>query len=170
MKTWTAVIFCLFLFPWLVQSAEFYRWTDENGVSHVTDQPPATPAKNVKTYRFPKPPEPVTPESQAAGETSGVARESQPEGGQPAEKQQAQDDINQELEKARAEYEEAKSHETEYRRNFNDSYGYGRDRTFWRGKLEDIENKKQRLDNMESGSATGGGSSAPGTPEDQTPR
>jgi hypothetical protein len=169
MKTWTAVIFCLLLFPWGVQSAEFYRWTDENGVSHVTDQPPATPAKNVKTYRFQKPTEPVVPESKVVGETPGAAVERQPEGGQSAEKQQGQD-INQELEKARTEYEEAKSHETEYRRNFNDSYGYGRDRSYWRGKLEDIENKKQQLENLESGGAAGGGTSSPNPPKDQTPR
>ena len=176
MKTLAAVIFCLLLFPWAVQSAELYRWTDESGMTHVTDQPPPETAKNVKTYRSPKPPEPVIPESKSAGETPGSVVEVQSEsgagGGRLAPSQQEQDRA-QELEQARQEYEEAKSHETEYRRNFNDSYGYGKERAFWRGKLEDIEQKKQRVENLESsvsGGSAGGGTSSPMTPEDQTPK
>jgi hypothetical protein len=174
MKTLTVVIFCLLLFPWTVQSAEYYRWVDENGVSHVSDQPPPQTGKNVKTYRFKKPPEPVVPQTQAGGEASGIAGESPSEGGQPMEDQQGQD-RNQELEKARQEYEEAKSHETEYRRNFNDSYGYGKDRNYWRGKLDDIENKRQKLENLESGGvssdgASSGGVSSPGPAGDDTQR
>jgi hypothetical protein len=171
MKTWAAVIICLFLFPWSVQSAEFYRWTDENGVSHVTDQPPTETGKKVKTYRFQQPTKPVFPESQTPGEGPGVAVEGQSEGGQPAEDQQEQDsDRNKELEKARQEYEEAKSHETEYRRNFNDSYGYGKERNSWREKLEDIENKRQKLENLESGGSVGEETSTPHPQGDQTPR
>jgi hypothetical protein len=173
MKTWTVVIISLLLFPWAVQSAEFYRWTDEHGVSHVTDQPPPETGKNVKSYRFRKPAEPVSRESQDASETPGAVAEGQSsagsESGQPAENQLEQD-RNQELEKARQEYEEAKSHETEYRRNYNDSYGYGKDRKAWRGKLEDIENKRQKLESLESGGSSGGETASPNTPEDQTPR
>jgi len=150
MKTCIALILCIFLFPWLAQSAEYYRWTDENGVSHITDQPPAEKGKHIKTYRFKENTQPMVPASQAGeDETAGPSEKDQ------ASENQYEQDRNLELEKARQEYEEAKSHETEYRRNFNDSYGYGKDRQHWREKLQDIDNKKQKLDNLESGGSSG---------------
>ncbi|HPJ96119.1 MAG TPA: DUF4124 domain-containing protein [Syntrophales bacterium] len=150
MKTCITLILCVFLFPWPAQSAEYYRWTDESGVSHITDQPPVEKGKHIKVYRFKDNIQPMVPASQAGEDETTRSSEKD----QASENRQEQDrDL--ELEKARQEYEEAKSHETEYRRNFNDSYGYGRDRQHWREKLQDIDNKKQKLDNLESGGSAG---------------
>lgn len=165
MKTLAAVIFCLLLFPWVVQSAEFYRWVDENGVSHVTDQPPPETGKKVKTYRF----QPAAKQNVPESPTPGGITEGQSEGGQPAVAQQAQD-INQELEQARADYEEAKSHEAEIQLNYKKAYGSSWDRKFWRNKLEDIEQKRQRVENLERGINTGEDTSLPSTSENPEER
>ncbi len=150
MKTCITLILCVFLFPWPAQSAEYYRWTDESGVSHITDQPPVEKGKHIKVYRFKDNIQPMVPASQAGeDETTRSSEKDQ------ASENRQERDRDLELEQARQEYEEAKSHETEYRRNFNDSYGYGRDRQHWREKLQDIDNKKQKLDNLESGGSAG---------------
>lgn len=164
MKALLAVIFCLLLFPWAAQSSDLYRWTDESGVTHVTDQPPSETAKNVKTYRSAKPPEPVATEPKADGETSGAIAE-----GKPVPNQQGQD-INQELEQARADYEEAKSHEAEIQFNYKKAYGSSWDRKFWREKLDDIEKKRQRVENLEKGINAGEDKSLPSPSENPEER
>ncbi len=153
MKTWIALILCLFLFPWVAQSDEYYRWTDENGVSHITDQPPAE-AKNLKTYRFKSQVQPVAPETANKETTPSTVTESQPsETGTPQTS-------NPELEQTRAEYEELKANEESYRRNYNNAYGNKKERDYWRSRMNDVENKRQKLESLESGESSGGGSSA----------
>lgn len=149
MKTWIALILCLFLFPWLAHSAEYYRWTDENGVSHITDQPPAKAGKNLKTYRFKNQVQPVATETPAAEATPGAVTE-----GQPAETD-TPEASNPELEKTRTEYEELQSNEESYRRNYNSSYGNKKERDYWRDRLNDVENKRQKVESLESGESPG---------------
>jgi len=152
MKIWIALILCLFLFPWAVQSAEYYRWTDENGVSHITDQPPAK-AKQLKTYRFKNQAQPVAPDTANAETTPSTVTENQPS---ETETPQAS---NPELEQTRSEYEELKANEDNYRRNYNSSYGNKKERDYWRDRLNDVENKRQKLESLESGESSGEGSS-----------
>lgn len=54
MKTWicTGILGLFVLFPWTGQAADIYKWTDESGVVHVSDTPPAGSAgKKMKTIR-----------------------------------------------------------------------------------------------------------------------
>lgn len=153
MKTWIALILCLFLFPWVVQSAEYYRWTDENGESHITDQPPAKANKNLKTYRFKNQTQPVAPDTTASETKPSTVTESQPSEG---ETPQAS---NPELEQTRSEYEELKANEDNFRRNYNSSYGNKKERDYWRSRMNDVENKRQKLESLESGESSEGGSS-----------
>jgi hypothetical protein len=162
MKIWMIIIVGFFLFIGSAQAADYYRWIDENGVSHITDQPPPKGGKNVQTYRFSKPAETVPPESQTTEQTV-KSPESQTESGaggnNPVDDNPAPN-CEQALQKARADYEEAKSHEIEYQRNFNDAYGYGRERKYWRAKLDEIEELRQRVDNLEK-TCSGAEPSAP---------
>jgi len=148
MKALIWAVFCLLFFPWVVQSAEFYRWTDKNGNVHLTNEPPAETGKKVQTFHFDK--SPVPPETQTSGEAQGTATE-----GRPAEAGTQQKN-NQELENNEAEYERLKKNESDYRRNYNNSYGSKREREYWREKLQEVENQKQKL---ESGETTGTSSS-----------
>ncbi|MBN1547295.1 MAG: DUF4124 domain-containing protein [Syntrophaceae bacterium] len=165
MKILISVMIYLLLFPCLVMTAEFYRWTDENGVTHVSDQPPAEQGKDLKTYRLAKPPLPSVPESQPVEDTQSTATDDRNKAGAKDLKQTI--NCDQELAQARADYEEAKSHEIMYRRNYNDSYGYGRERKYWRAKLQEIEDKRQRLIELENiCGAAGQESNLPGGPEE----
>ena len=148
MKTLIWVVLCLLFFPWVVQAADFYRWTDKDGNVHLTNEPPAGSGKKVQTFHFDKSP---VPEAQTSGEVQGTAT-----GGTPAgvETQQENDE---ELEKKKeAEYERLKKDEADFRRNYNNSYGSKRQREYWREKLQEVENQKQKLD---SGETTGTSSS-----------
>lgn len=149
MKTWITLILCLFLFPWLAHSAEYYRWTDENGVSHITDQPPVKTNKNLKTYRFKNQVQTVAPETPVAEAGPSSVTE-----GQPAETETPQAS-NPELERTQAEYEELQGNEENYRRNFNSAYGNKKERDYWRDRLNDVENKRQKVESLESGESSG---------------
>ncbi|MDX9746536.1 MAG: DUF4124 domain-containing protein [Syntrophales bacterium] len=157
MKTWIVLLLCLFLFPWEAQSAEYYRWTDENGVSHITDQPPPTAKKNLKTYRFRNQVQSVAPETTGTETTSGTVG-----GGQSYEMEAAQTS-NAELEQTRAEYEELQGNEAHYRRNYYNAYGNKHARDYWKGRLNDLENKRQKLESFESGESSDQGFSSGST-------
>ncbi len=170
MKSFFALCFCFLLFPCSVQGAEFYRWTDEQGVVHMTDQPPLQSGKKVQTFRFRKPAEPGTTSAATEGDSPAAVTENRPEvvveSGRPGEEEKVIS-LDEAIDKARTEYEQAKSQETRYRRNFNDAYGYGRERKHWREKLQDIENKRQRLENLERGVMPDSGATSTGTTEEQ---
>lgn len=54
MKTWvcTGMLGLFVLLPWASQAADIYKWTDESGVVHISDIPPAgAAAKEIKTMR-----------------------------------------------------------------------------------------------------------------------
>jgi len=47
MKTWlcAGMLSLFILFPWSAQATEIYKWTDENGVVHISETPPPDAAK-----------------------------------------------------------------------------------------------------------------------------
>ena len=163
MKTWITLIFCLVLFPWLAQSAEYYRWADENGVSHVTDQPPPATGKKIKIYRMQPAAGSVAPQEETTGEVSGSETGGQPPRDDDGEVQ------NPEQERVQSEYEEAQKYEDAYQKNYRNSYGDPTARKYWRERLEDVENKENDGKGEESDSSVGGETSSPNPPGDQPP-
>jgi len=157
MKALIWAVLCLLFFPWVVQSAEFYRWTDKDGNVHLTNEPPADSGKKVETFHFDKSPVPVKPEAQTSGEVQGSST-----GGTSVETETQQEN-DQELEKKEAEYERLKKDEADFRRNYNNSYGSKQQREYWRERLQEVDSQKQKLD---SGETTG--TSSPDTSTDHT--
>jgi len=152
MKALIWAVFCLLFFPWVVQSAEFYRWTDKNGNVHLTNEPPAAAEKKLQTFQFNKSPAPVAPETQVSGEAEGTPTE-----GRPAELETPQEN-KEDLEKA----------EADFRHNYYNSYGSKREREYWRQKLKEVDEKKQKSENPENGETTENASSDETT--DHTPK
>lgn len=153
MKTLIWVVLCLLFFPWVVQAADFYRWTDKEGNVHLTNEPPADSGKKVQTFHLDK----SSPEAPTSEEVQGTAT-----GGTTAgvETQKENEELGKNKE---AEYERLKKNEADYRRNYNNSYGSKREREYWREKLQEVNSQKQKLD---SGETTG--TSSPDTLPDQT--
>ena len=157
MKTWIIALLCLLLLPWMVEAGEYYRWVDENGVSHITDQPPPSQGNKVKIYRTPQSVNQTTPQAEASGQST---------------QNEEVGSSNSEDAQRRAKYEEELRNEESYRANYKSSYGNAPAREYWRGKLENLEKMKQSMENSGSNSEPGGESpsESEATPADQTPR
>jgi hypothetical protein len=157
MKSFILTVFCIILFPYVVQADDLYTWKDDKGVTHITDQPPTEIKAKVTTYQYYKGSELLPIQLKQQEDSKDILTEGKITTEDSTKKAAVEDAVQTEekkrmleIEKARKEYEDAKSHEKEYQYGYDESYGRGATkRQFWRDRLDDIEKKRQRLEKLE---------------------
>lgn len=140
------VLFCLA--PLSSPAGEVYIWTDKDGVTHIEDQAPkVSPQEKIKVEKHVYEKEVVAPtvvNPQAETLPPGPSSEGVEDAGQKAKELQRQ----QAIEKARQVYEEAKAAEKSYLHRYKNADN-SQARHYWKNKLEDIEEKRRQLEELE---------------------
>ncbi|MDD5712456.1 MAG: DUF4124 domain-containing protein [Smithellaceae bacterium] len=153
MKTLIVAFAILLISSFPVLADEFYVWQDEKGVVHITDQPPSHVGEKYREYYFPPTPLsasiPPSEEKEIKTPPSEQSERQREEAERKTEVEEAKAKLEKEIEEARRDYEEAKSHEDEYRFRMNFYYGLGYKWEYWKQKLDDIEAKRRRLEELE---------------------
>lgn len=143
----------LFLMPIFSSAEDVYIWTDKEGVTHVEDQAPkVSPGDRIKVekHTFEKEstaPAVVNPEvgalptGQSPAEAEAAAKKEKAQKEQELQRQQA-------IEKARQEYEQAKEEEGRYLYKYKSAEN-SKARHYWKDKLDDLEEKRRQLEELE---------------------
>lgn len=145
------IIMMLFCFaPATSPAAEVYIWTDKDGVTHIEDQAPkVSPQEKIKVEKHVYEKEVVAPtlvNPQAETLPPGPPSEGVENAGEKTKERELQ--RQQAIEKARQAYEEAKASEKGYIRRYKNADN-SQARHYWKNKLEDIEEKRRQLEELE---------------------
>jgi hypothetical protein len=144
----------VFLIPFFSSAEDVYIWTDKDGVTHVEDQPPkVSPRDQIKVEKHTFEKESgaapvVNPEVGASPQ--GLSPEESEAAAQKGKEQKEQELLKQQaIEKTRQEYEEAKEQEGRYLYQYKNADN-AKARHYWKGKLEDLEEKRRQLEELEN--------------------
>lgn len=151
------IMVLLYLAPESVLAEEVYIWTDKNGVTHIEDQAPnVSPREKIKVEKHVYEKEAVVPpivNPEAATLPAGSSSESAEDTAKKELELKAKEkelQRQQAIDKARQEYEEAKAQENHYIHKIKNAEN-SKARHYWKDKLEDIEEKRRQLEELESG-------------------
>jgi hypothetical protein len=142
-----------FLLPVSSSGEGVYIWTDKEGVTHIEDQAPKVrPQDRIKVEKHTFEKETAAPVV-ANPEASALPQSLSPEAVEAAakmEREQKEKELlrKQEIEKARQEYEEAQASKKRYLYQYKNADN-AKARHYWKGKLDDLEEKRRQLEELE---------------------